>query len=777
MAQEKVLNNNLEIVEVVYQKDGEFYIQSTEGSIPSGLQASNNDAINIYRITYDKNGDLIDVYPKADDVDITAFATEIVNNNAPSGDIRVVEPNPNGITNYDDPDDTFDNNGNDPYEIAMERITAFPDVRSYWSVDNNALGTPGYQDFMTFQFYIRGTLGTPNATKTFTEPDAVFLATERNGNSPMLFTPLDEGGAEIQNSNQVEINTNDDGSANDQDYQWNTGFLNSNDGVTNQSKHLILFSNELFFADNPGASQNIYGFDIDLASSFADGSVLAFRDPQTRITVGECWRTLSSTPITGATYSELLDNIWTQGVPGSKSPPPETPSTNSNVLLWDTSTSDNNVNGWTADTLDLADEIPVGSGFLISVFADDDFDGTADDFPKILEVEGKENNSTVTPSMNGNPDGWTLLGNPYGAPLSWSDVIANNMSNTTEVAYVYDRNSGNGPTNGNSGSWLSHNGNTGDIENGLIAPFQGFFVQNDNSSSAQIEMQLDDRTSLEFASGSVNEWKFYGKSSEEQVQNIRLEVEGEGLLNSAWISFPSDGSNNRIKGDAYELTPFSEHYAMLSTRKGDELFDIGQFPYNEETIIPLNLETTLPGRYKLKITESNLIGSDLVFTDTQKNVTLPLNEDFEYEFEVRQAAKANPDPLRCGATGQELAAKFKPKKAKVTSTTDRFIIQHASAVDNPNGGGETPSQVQLNQNYPNPFNPTTQISYQLPQQSDVLLEVYDLTGKLITTLVNETVSSGTHSVTFDAANLSSGVYMYRLQTANRVLSRKLTVIK
>ncbi|MDR9367331.1 MAG: T9SS type A sorting domain-containing protein, partial [Balneolaceae bacterium] len=81
------------------------------------------------------------------------------------------------------------------------------------------------------------------------------------------------------------------------------------------------------------------------------------------------------------------------------------------------------------------------------------------------------------------------------------------------------------------------------------------------------------------------------------------------------------------------------------------------------------------------------------------------------------------------------------------------------------------------QNYPNPFNPTTQISYSIPQQSDVLLEVYDLTGKLITTLVNETVSSGTHSVTFDAENLSSGVYMYRLQTANRVLSRKLTVIK
>lgn len=518
-----------------------------------------------------------------------------------------------------------------------------------------------------------------------------------------------------------------------------------------------------------------------MESSYGDGSVLAFRDPQTRITVGECWRTLSSTPITGATYSELLDNIWTQGIPGSDSPPPETPSSDSNVLLWNTDTTDNSVSGWTTTGLDFTDptknEIVPGTGFLVSVFADDDFDGTADDFPKVLTVQGKENNSTVTPPMNGNANGWTLLGNPYGAPLSWSEVIANNTSNTTEVAYVYDRNSGNGPTNRNSGSWLSHNGTTGDIENGLIAPFQGYFVQNDNSTSAQIEMQLDDRTSLEFASDGPNEWKFYGKSNEEQVQSIRLEVEGEGLLNSTWISFPNDGSFDRIKGDAYELTPFSEHYALLSTRKGDELFDIGQFPFNEEITIPLNLQTTKSGKYTIKSTRFDSgVASDLIFIDTQENVTLPLNEDFEYEFEVRQAAKANPDPLRCGATGQELAAKFKPKKAKITSTEDRFIIQHASAVQNPDGG-ETPSQIQLNQNYPNPFNPTTQISYQVPQQSDVLLEVYDLTGKLITTLVNETVSSGTHSVTFDAANLSSGVYMYRLQTANRVLSRKLTVIK
>lgn len=776
-AQINALTNNLDIVEVVYEVDGLFYTQSTNGSVPGGLTANDNNHVHIYRITYTPDGGTteIDVYPLADDVDVFDFASEITGNTAPSDDIAVIEPVPFGVTNYDAPGGTFVPEGD--YEEALERITSFPDVRTYWTVNGTALGASGtgYQDFMSFLFYIRDTFGTPDQQQTFTEPDAVFLATERDGNSPMLFTPLDQSGSPITDANQVEIDASSTG-----DYPWNTGFSNSDDPNSSQVKYLLLFSNELFFNTNPGSAENIYGFDIDLEHSYADGSVIAFRDPQTRITVGECWRTLSSTPITGATFSELLDNIWTQGLPGSKYP--GAGPANSNILLWDrTYNGDDETIGWTTTdprtdtTLDLNDTIETGTGFLLSVFADDDFDGTDDDFPKVLTVQGKENNSTVTPTMNNQSNGWTLLGNPYGAPILWSDVIANNTSNTTEVAYVYDRNAG-GSTNGNNGGWRTTNSTlAGDIENGLIAPFQGFFVQNDNSTSAQIELQLDDRRSIEFTPGGSNEWIFYGKDKSTQYEHVRLEVEGEGLLNSAWVSFTNDGDYNRVKGDAYELIPFSENYALLSTRKGDELFDIGQFSDDNNVRIPVNLETTKPGTYTIRVTRFDLApGSNLMFTDLKENISIPFDEHFEYEFTVQQAAKANIDPLSCGATAQELAAKFKIEKAK-SKNSDRFIIQHASAV---NGEpGETPSEIKLNQNYPNPFNPTTQISYQLPQQSEVLLEVYDLTGKLITTLVNETVSAGIHSVTLDAQNLSSGVYIYRLQTGARTLSRKLTVIK
>jgi hypothetical protein len=80
---------------------------------------------------------------------------------------------------------------------------------------------------------------------------------------------------------------------------------------------------------------------------------------------------------------------------------------------------------------------------------------------------------------------------------------------------------------------------------------------------------------------------------------------------------------------------------------------------------------------------------------------------------------------------------------------------------------ELASEFKLHQNYPNPFNPTTVISYQLPVNSEVRLEVFDMLGRRVATLIShERKSAGNHQVTFDASNLSSGVYIYRLSTNN-----------
>ncbi|MCS6989308.1 MAG: T9SS type A sorting domain-containing protein, partial [Chloroherpetonaceae bacterium] len=83
----------------------------------------------------------------------------------------------------------------------------------------------------------------------------------------------------------------------------------------------------------------------------------------------------------------------------------------------------------------------------------------------------------------------------------------------------------------------------------------------------------------------------------------------------------------------------------------------------------------------------------------------------------------------------------------------------------------------LEQNYPNPFNPSTRIAYQIAAPSDVRLEVFDMLGRKVATLVSERKEAGEYVVTFDATNLSSGVYLYRLQTEKFSQTKKMILMK
>lgn len=93
--------------------------------------------------------------------------------------------------------------------------------------------------------------------------------------------------------------------------------------------------------------------------------------------------------------------------------------------------------------------------------------------------------------------------------------------------------------------------------------------------------------------------------------------------------------------------------------------------------------------------------------------------------------------------------------------------------DNP----AVPVKFSLSQNYPNPFNPSTQISFSLPKAADVKLVVFDILGREVATLVNEFRSAGNHNIEFNASNLSSGVYFYRLETDNFTDTKKMLLIK
>ena len=83
---------------------------------------------------------------------------------------------------------------------------------------------------------------------------------------------------------------------------------------------------------------------------------------------------------------------------------------------------------------------------------------------------------------------------------------------------------------------------------------------------------------------------------------------------------------------------------------------------------------------------------------------------------------------------------------------------------------------QLHQNYPNPFNPITLISYQIQQQGLVTLKIFDVLGKEVATLVNEEKPAGRYQVKFNAENLSSGVYIYRMKLNDFITSKKMILL-
>lgn len=125
----------------------------------------------------------------------------------------------------------------------------------------------------------------------------------------------------------------------------------------------------------------------------------------------------------------------------------------------------------------------------------------------------------------------------------------------------------------------------------------------------------------------------------------------------------------------------------------------------------------------------------------------------------------NPDPMIYTVTDHGLSY----------STTISFISGELAVQNETNQ--EVPDQIQLHQNYPNPFNPNTTISYELPENSEVRVQIFDMLGRQVAELVHQTLAAGSYSVSFDAQELSSGVYFYRLSTPQYSVTKRMLLLK
>ena len=114
---------------------------------------------------------------------------------------------------------------------------------------------------------------------------------------------------------------------------------------------------------------------------------------------------------------------------------------------------------------------------------------------------------------------------------------------------------------------------------------------------------------------------------------------------------------------------------------------------------------------------------------------------------------------------------------QIQSDAFLFLYNQLFSVEVPIDHEVIPKSFTLHQNYPNPFNPITTLRYDLPQETDVTLTIYDITGRMVQTLVNELQQSGMKKVIWNASDVSSGVYIYRIQAGNFTQTRKMILLK
>jgi len=396
------------------------------------------------------------------------------------------------------------------------------------------------------------------------------------------------------------------------------------------------------------------------------------------------------------------------------------------------------------------------------VFSDDNGPEAGDaGFPKEVNFPGTEptNTKILTSLLNTNEDGWTLLGNPFYSQIDWDDFSRDGLSSSV---YVYDV---------NASGWKSWNGTLGSLTDGIIDTYKAFFVQSIDVGDLYLQINYPNDGGEGEGGGLVDK-----AVSTKNPQYFSIELsDTSGLKNKAWFQFSEDGEFGLDASDAHQLNPLSSNYVTLASILNDTThLDINSLPLITEPFeISLALQTSASGTtHRISKGDLNIPeGWEVSLHDSELDLTTDLDE--EYVFTMNTAKVKTQDV----ASPPSLESIFQSAKQKSSGSRFMLTVSPSQAVSN-EPVIDLPTEVELGQNYPNPFNPTTTIAYGVPNTGKVTLEVFDILGRKVATLLNgENKTAGRYTLQFNASNLASGMYIYRLRAGNVVMIKKLTLIK
>lgn len=475
------------------------------------------------------------------------------------------------------------------------------------------------------------------------------------------------------------------------------------------------------------------------------------------------WRLLSL-PVTGGKITDISDDTPVQGISGGDDSDAE-----ANVFIYDET-------GSYEQPSDVSTPWGDGLGFGLYFF-NNTINGSSE-LPVTLDVSGNEPATDVTVNLNaGAANLFTLVGNPFASNFD-IDQLTEDAGSISDNIRFWDDGSGNpnaGDAGSTTGSFITIDRSTN--PNYVISPWQGFFVETADATVSTLSFPISGKTASA-ASGTY----FSKTASASAYGDIRFTLtSAETYDQDIRLAFREYAKKEFDRADATKLLPLvapNEPYALMAFKSGEAYKAVESLPWQLEEELHLDMELILSGvsgEFVLAWDGLETIpsGWEVILHDYETGTEVNLRQAGKYIFEETTHQKVIADATSLSILNGPVAT---PLKAKTSGST-RFGITLRPTVGVSNENTEVPTEFALKQNYPNPFNPSTTIEYSINKAGMVNLSIYNLMGQKVAELVNESKMEGTYKVQWNAAEIASGMYYYRLEANGQSITRKMTLIK